>query len=346
MIIFLNEKNLEINVIENEISHVKFILNNEIELKKLLATYMDRISKAVNNMTNPTDIETIHKCLADLKKGLDNVNNLITTFNELLTSLETLKTITDEEIYRQHILDYNCSYKYNFAKYAEVNTEVYVFINNLMQYLCIVFPEEAVKIGKIVERQPEPVPPTPKPIVEPQKVEETKKEPKPIVKETKIIEEQPKEIVKEITPPEIPSDLQEKTLLISEKRQLVILPYTIQELQELLEKYPKRYSSLQDVVDKEYTVPIEIYKNPSLSRFKEAFTLMKDREKRSLKDSFDLGLEVLFNSNLHPAIISACKSLAELDRYLDRLENDQAHTYDCFKIIFDMAPSVMKGKRS
>lgn len=333
MIIFLEDKNIEINVIENEISHVKFILNNEIELKKLLATYMDRISKAVNNMTNPIEIETIHKCLADLKKGLDNVNNLITTFNQLLDSLNNIKTIIDEESYRQHILDYNCSYKYTFAKYAEVNTEVYVFINNLMQYLCIVFPEETVNLSRIVVRKKETIFPTSDTVAE-----------SPTTSKT--INKEQTEIVQEIVPLEPSSDLQEKTLLISEKRQIVILPYTISELQELLDKYPKKYSSLQDVVDKEYTLPIEIYKNPSLSRFKEAFALMKDREKRSLKDSFDLGLEMLFNSNLHPAIISACKSLAELDRYIDRLENNQAHTYDFFKIIFDMAPTVMKGKRS
>ena len=55
-------------------------------------------------------------------------------------------------------------------------------------------------------------------------------------------------------------------------------------------------------------------------------------------EAFDLGMELTFNYNLHPAIICACKTLSELDLYLDYLDNKENGKFDCFKIIFDVPP--------
>ena len=138
---------------------------------------------------------------------------------------------------------------------------------------------------------------------------------------------------------------EENTLIISEKEKKVILPYTIDELNNLLQANQDKYSSLDDIVEKEFTKPLQYYKNSSLARFKEAFKLVKERDHGSLKHAIDLGLELLFNYSLHPAIITACKNVDELDVYLSCLEYDELEDFSAFKIIFDVAPRVMKGQR-
>lgn len=302
MVIYSEDKNIEINAIENEINHIKSILENERNLKKLLVSYMDRISNAVNNMTNPTDINAIHKCLEDLKVNLDNVNSLISSLTELSSSLDDIK----ENLDKSKILDYNSSYTKIFANFFNVNNEIYNFMESLLQYTCITFPEENVKEEIICEQ----------------------------IKDNEPVK------LDDIT------DLKENTLIISEKNQNVVLPYTISELKQKLKDNSEQYKTLQDVVEKCYTRPLNIYKNAPLSRFKESLSLIKEREKGSLKKAFDLGLELFFNSNLHPAIISACKNLDELDIYLDYLENGETQKFSCFNIVFDVAPLVVKSKRS
>ena len=137
----------------------------------------------------------------------------------------------------------------------------------------------------------------------------------------------------------------ENTLIISEKNGNVILPYTIEELNSALEKNPSKYKSLEDVVEKKYTRPIKYYKNSSVARFKETFKLVRERNKGPLKHAWDLALESFFNHDLHPAIISACKSIDELDIYLSCLEYDELEDFKFFKIIFDVLPTLNRKKK-
>lgn len=301
MIIYSKENNIDINAIEREITHIKSILENERNLKKLLNKYMDRISDAVNKINNPTDINVIHKCLESLKKNLDNVNNLISSFSDLLNTLNTIK----ENIDNEKVIEYNNSYKDIFNRYLQVNNEVYSFTYGLMQYTFITFPEETIKEELIYELS------------------------KDNKKETVVVS----------------PDLMENTLIISEKNQNVILPYTIVDLKDKLKDNPEEYKTIQDIIDKCYTRSLSAYKNPSLSRFKESLSLIRERENGSLKKALDLGLELFFNSNLHPAIITACKNLDELDIYLDYLENGETDKFTCFNVIFDVAPIMVKNKR-
>ena len=94
------------------------------------------------------------------------------------------------------------------------------------------------------------------------------------------------------------------------------------------------------------TLPISMFKNPFISRFKEAFKLMREREHASIADGIELGLELMFNDKLHPAVITACKTLDELDIYLDYLESGQTNKFNCFKVIFDLSPAVIKKKKN
>ena len=126
----------------------------------------------------------------------------------------------------------------------------------------------------------------------------------------------------------------ENTLIISEISRMVLLPYKKSELDNLEDVSVDK----NDLIRKKYVVPIEKYKSPVLSRFREAFKLMRNIEKKSIIEAIDLGIELSLNSKLHPAIISACRNLNELDIYLDYLDSNQTDKFNCFSIKFEITP--------
>lgn len=136
----------------------------------------------------------------------------------------------------------------------------------------------------------------------------------------------------------------ENTLIVSEMSGKVTLPYKMSEIKEIFENNANKYSSIDEIILKTYTLPIEMFKNPFIARFKEAFKLIKNKERGSVFDAIELGTELMFNYNLHPAIISACKNLDELDIYLDYLENGETNKFDCFKVVFELPPAIVKQK--
>ena len=135
------------------------------------------------------------------------------------------------------------------------------------------------------------------------------------------------------------------TLIISDSIQKVILPYTIEDLEKKLRKN-KKYKSLRDVIVNEYTLPLETFKNPVKSRFKEAFQLIKKKEHGSLKEAIGLGFELMFQSDLNPAVIAACRDLDELDIYLDCLDDNELDKFSCFKIEYNVKPTKDAHKNS
>jgi hypothetical protein len=56
------------------------------------------------------------------------------------------------------------------------------------------------------------------------------------------------------------------TLLVSEKKGKVFLPYKVAELEAYLDEYPDDYNSLSDVINQEYIIPISKYRSPIISR--------------------------------------------------------------------------------
>ena len=115
-------------------------------------------------------------------------------------------------------------------------------------------------------------------------------------------------------------------LLISETQGKVVLPYKIEDVEKILDKN-KSYSNIQDVIDGEYTFPIDKYKNSSKSRFKEAYNLMRKKEKA-----------FVFNSSLNPAVITACNNLDQLDVYLDCLSSNELDKFNYFKVKYEIVP--------
>lgn len=133
------------------------------------------------------------------------------------------------------------------------------------------------------------------------------------------------------------------TLLISEEEEKVFLPYTADDLKkELMENDD---FTVAELIEKKHTVSLNNYKNPMRARFKEAFNLMRYKEKKSFGESVMLGMELMFESNLHPAIISACRNLQELDIYLDCLDDNELEKFSCFKIVYKAMPILTKNSK-
>lgn len=129
------------------------------------------------------------------------------------------------------------------------------------------------------------------------------------------------------------------TLIISEKDNKVFLPYTVSEIQSYMEKYPKEYKSLEYVINKEFILPLDYYtKHPSLARFREAYSLIRDREAKSVFDALKYALNLMFKYDLNPAIISACKTEEALNFYIECLENKDLSKFNLFKIEFKLNP--------
>lgn len=133
------------------------------------------------------------------------------------------------------------------------------------------------------------------------------------------------------------------TLRILDSNKTVILPYKVSDLEAKMKKN-KKYKTLEDVINSEYTLPLEIFKNPIRSRFREAFQLIKRKEHGSLKEAISLGFELMFESDLNPTIIAACRNLDELDIYLDCLDDNELDKFSCFKIDYQVPPEKKKKK--
>lgn len=131
-------------------------------------------------------------------------------------------------------------------------------------------------------------------------------------------------------------------LVISEKEQKAYLPFLYSEVQEIFKNSCGQYPTLQDVVDSLYIADLERFKNSVISRFKESFHLIRNKEKGSITKALDLALELMFKSELNPIVIAACRNLDELDIYLDCLDKNELNDFPCFAIKFEIMPQLVK----
>ena len=135
-----------------------------------------------------------------------------------------------------------------------------------------------------------------------------------------------------------------KTLVISEEDGKVYLPYTKEDIKK--DVLQNKGAKISEVIDQKYVLSLDKYKNSMRARFREGYNLMYYREKKSKRSAIMLGIELMFESNLHPAIISACKTLEELDIYLDCLEDNELEKFSCFKIIYKSHPALHKNNNA
>ncbi len=128
-------------------------------------------------------------------------------------------------------------------------------------------------------------------------------------------------------------------LIISERTHYIYLPYKTDELINYIENYPEVYSSLSDVVKREFVLPFDYYiSHPIKSRFEETYNLIKNREHKSSIDALKVALRISKMDNLNPAIIAACKTEYDLNNYLYHLSKNEVKNFKMFNIIYDINP--------
>lgn len=138
----------------------------------------------------------------------------------------------------------------------------------------------------------------------------------------------------------------ENTLVISDLQGKVILPYTLADIQEIIQKDDEhKYTSISDVIEKLYTKPMKDYKFSAIARFREAYRLMILKEHSSKFKALCLASELFVNYNLHPAIITACDSLDQLDIYLACLEDGTLNEFNSFDIKYEIPPTVLAEEK-
>lgn len=129
-------------------------------------------------------------------------------------------------------------------------------------------------------------------------------------------------------------------LIISKKDQKAYLPFFYEDVKNIFNKNREKFSTIQDVINNIYTISLSNYKNSVLSRFREAFYLIRKKDNGSISKALDLAFELMFKYELNPVIISACRNLDELDIYLDCLDSNETSYFPCFEIKFEITPKI------
>lgn len=129
-----------------------------------------------------------------------------------------------------------------------------------------------------------------------------------------------------------------KNLIISERKNKIFLPYTVDEIDDFMRYYPRTYATASDVVKKEYIINLtEVTKHPYKARFKEAYNLMRNRENKGIISSLINAVKISLKRKLNPAVIASCKSKSELKKYLVCLKYNQLENFETFNIIYEFA---------
>ena len=131
-------------------------------------------------------------------------------------------------------------------------------------------------------------------------------------------------------------------LIVSEKDQKAYLPYKYSDLEKFYSENKDKYSSVEDVINKEYILDLNRFKHSISARFRETINLVYNKEHKSFFKAINLAFELSFKYNLNPIIISACRNLEELDIYLDCLDENELFDFRCFKIKFEVTPKIYK----
>ena len=79
-------------------------------------------------------------------------------------------------------------------------------------------------------------------------------------------------------------------------------------------------------------------KHPVIARFRESYSLIRDKEAMSILDAFKFAMEMMFRYEINPAIIAACKSKLQLEKYLDCLSRKKLDEFSDFEINFEINP--------
>lgn len=303
---FLKDSNNRQEEIEYKIKMSELKRNEIIEEIQKIDVDSDEIKNA-NPQSLKKYIDIAEEALKSANSIIINLKNILEQFEEI--EKEILELVVKKESHKDADTDVELNKIYNkIEKYKEYQKET---------------EEKNKKYESIVEKFLKGVKIENISVEEKEKVNKLKKE----YSNVEILEE-------------LDYDLKDNLeLRVSEKQKRVYLPYTKAEIREYLEKYPDEYKSAQDVINQEFIVDISIYnKHPVLARFREAYSLSRNKEMKSAIDSLKFALDLMFRSDINPTIIAAVKSQQQLEAYMDCLENNKLENFKYFTIIFEVNP--------
>ena len=302
-----------INYTDNSIESITKIFN--LEKSSLNTTY--KIQKMFNkqilsffkNFMSNYEINSKCDTESEASKYLADATSILSKSNENLNLMKNLICLLDEiDISKAHniktpVKKYNKKFEISMDKIYKNTSNIEEFIHNIS----MVNFEEILKKDEYTNSENNP-----------------KKE--------------NQEIFSYISSDELDSSFIENMLVISSIQNKVILPFTIQKIHKILSE-DSTYSSINEVIEKLYTKPLNNYKFPAISRFREAYLLIRNKEKKSKTRAILFASELFANYNLHPAIITACENQEQLDIYLSCLEDNKLSDFSFFDIKFEIPPS-------
>lgn len=309
----LNSKTNKNNIskfIDLEINSITALLSTQKTFSKQVLVFLKDFLGNID--TELTLSDEVNEFISDASMYLSKINKNIEKYNHLLDILDKIKNDCSNVEYSETInaiSNYNKEFEAQTLSILRSNLDIERFIHSMSsvdisEYLSIEGLDKVYKTDK--------------------NNSEVKKQSK-----FRILRKNNETLV-------------ENTLIISETNKTVTLPYKISELKNLLRNNSEKYNSLSDIILDKYTIPISEYRFSALSRFKEAYRLIINKEHGSKKQALNLAFELFSNYNLHPAIITACKNLNELDIYLSCLEFNELEDFRFFKIVYDVLPVVSK----
>lgn len=308
MINYTDKDNM-LKLINIEINSLKATLSIQKNLNKQILTFMKNFIGNININLDFNPENKAYKYMNESTSALNKSNTNISSIEKLLKKLNDLIPLIEDDSTEAKLKTYNKQFTTAINSIYKNTSVIEEFIHNI----------SLLDLSELLKEINEPV-----------KENE--------VPEQHEINERLLDIT--ICSEELETSFVENTLVISDIQGKVILPYKMEKVREILLDKNEKYHSLQDVIDKLYTIPIEYYKFSSISRFKEAYKLVKEKEHGSRLRAFSLASELFINYNLHPAVITACNSLDELDIYLACLEDNTLEDFKFFTIKYEIAPTV------
>ena len=312
MISFSNKETTR-KLIEIEKNSLKATLLIQKSFNKQILTFLKTFMEGVE-IDFEYDLEnSIYTLLNDANVNLKKTNENIKKLNKLIEKLQKIDEIIPKKtvaLIKEELEEYNKEFSSSINSVYKNNESIEKFI----------FEISSKDISKLY-------------------LEVTKK-----AKKSKKKVFSPN-IKSSITKKDLDDSFIENTLIISEISKKVFLPYTIEELKNILLDDTNNYTSIKEIIDKKFTVPIKKFSPSPISRWKEAYNLAVNKEHLSKLKGLSLANELFFNYSLHPAIIAACKTIDELDIYLACLEDNCLDDFKYFDIKFEIPPQIVAEEK-
>lgn len=323
---------------------IKSNINKTIELKKILENIYN------SEYLNPIETEKFNNDFNTLLDNISKTNSSYLTFMNnyetfILTPASINKTEITEEDLSEESLPNSITDSFNQDEeeslFDTLNTQETSIVQTDIDFTDNIenTVENKVSSEEVVKETAVEIIPETETKAEEIPTENVEKETTPLetteeVTENNVVEtleETEKEVIEETQETIIP--LPEKELIIDNNLGIAILPYSISDLDEVFLDDPENYSSIQDIIDKEYTVKLKDFENTSIIRYKEAFKLAKEKSNYTFSQAATFAKRFLVENEISSLIIASCKNVNELEFYIECLNNNDLNNFHYFKII-------------